>query len=352
MHKKLVVFIVLFMCVPFTNAKKQRVSVNETQIHLFDNTTHLDINIRGGAFVNFQTAGSNVNPFDWKVEKTQMPQNNQSGADFQGHFLCTGRWGKPTDGEVTAGVPHNGQAARDKWKISKKSSTSATMYIKAPLDGVNIKRTVTLLPGVTGFMVCESFHNYRTTGRLFNVVQHATIGGAFLTDDTFIESNAQNGFMQHISYPDPHKHAYRWPMAYNSIGTDSIDLRRSDTPESYVSTHVFSDSIGWIAASSKSTGLTIVYIWKTNEYPWLNLWHQRINGYLWAKGLEFGTTGVGQSYQDLLNYNTRFYGRNSFFFLDAGETIKKSYYCFLLKKDYKDISVKISELITRFRVDN
>lgn len=326
----LAIFCITISIFPIYASSRLNTTIANSIVILSNDVAQLSIDLKGGAIVDFHLKESKVNPFTWKVSKEQMPANNKSGAVFQGHFLCTGRWGSPTEGEMKAGVPHNGQAARDKWKVLKSSKTSLTMQIKAALDGVVITRVVELLPNSVSFKVTETFHNFTTVGRLFNVVQHATIGAPFLNNDCIVETNAREGFLQTYAYPDPHKYAYSWPMVKSVIGNDSIDLRRTDTPESYVSTHVFADSIGWILINNPVNGLILKYSWKTSDYPWVNIWQQRINGKLWAKGLEFGTTGIGKSYQDLLTNYTSFHGRNSFFFLDAGESVTKNYLCELL----------------------
>jgi hypothetical protein len=308
-------------------------------IILNNGTISLEISVQGGAYIAFQNS-KGINPFTWKVTTEQMPVNNKSGAVFQGHFLCTGRWGAPTKGEMAAGVPHNGQAARDKWKVLKKSSTAIEMYIRAPLDGVEITRLVELDKNGNGFHVTETFYNYTSIGRMFNVVQHATIGAPFLDDSLQVFTNAKKGFMQHLSYPYPNQYSYNWPMAYNSKGNDSIDLRRSYTPDSYVSTHTFQDSIGWVMAVSPTHKLSLVYVWKTSEYPWINIWQQRVDGKLWAKGLEFGTAGIGRSYQELLMHDTSFGGRNSFVYLDAKQKLTRSYQCWLVTEIDNTILIK------------
>ena len=330
-------------------SQQQTPVLSASQVVLSDKNIELKIDLQGGAIVDFRRTASTINPFSWKVNATDMPENNRSGAVFQGHFLCTGRWGSPTEGEMKAGVPHNGQASRDVWTVTEKTATSVKMKIKSPLDGIIVERKVSLIEGKNGFQVTESFTNYTSIGRLFNVVQHATIGAPFLNESTSIESNAQKGFMQHLSYPDPNKHAYNWPMAFMAPDADSIDLRRSDSPESYVSTHVFSDSIAWVSATSPAHQLTLVYSWNSADYPWLNVWQQRVDGRLWAKGLEFGTTGIGRSYQDLLRYDTSFNGQNSFVWLDAGEKITKSYSCFLLDTEKRKEMDKESQMIDKAR---
>lgn len=343
--RRIVLFIFLFLsAVALLASKKQfpvkRQSESSTVI-LSNKFVCLSVLLQGGAFVDFRLIGQSVNPFSWKVTKEQMPVNNRSGAVFQGHFLCTGRWGAPTAGEIKVGVPHNGQSARDKWTIVEKTDSSAIMQIKSPLDGIEITRKIQLITGINGFRVTETFRNYTSIGRLFNIVQHATLGTPFLEESTRVNSNARQGFLQSMCFPDPYRHEFMWPAAYSDSLHTALDLTRSDTKDSYVSTHIFTDSIGWIKASSPSGGLSIAYLWKTREYPWLNLWQQRIDGKLWAKGLEFGTCGIGKPYQELLQTDTRFYGRNSFFFLDAGEKIEKSWCCFLERLPERNSEVTI-----------
>ena len=57
----------------------------------------ISFDLHGGAIVDFHLKSNKINPFTWKVSTAQMPANNKSGAVFQGHFLCLGRWGAPTD---------------------------------------------------------------------------------------------------------------------------------------------------------------------------------------------------------------------------------------------------------------
>ncbi len=300
-------------------------------VNLSNSNAKLTINLQGAAIIDFELKSKPLNPFSWKLTTKQMPVNNQSGAVFQGHFLCLGRWGAPTKGEMKAGVPHNGQASRDLWTLlATDKTTFLKMAIKAPLDGVMVEREVSMDKESAVFKVTEKVTNSTSVGRLFNVVQHATIAPPFIDSTTIINSNAKQGFLQSMSYPNPAAHVFVWPAAYSDSLHTPLDLTRSDSKLSYVSSHIFADSIGWVTASTPHNGLLLGYYWKTKEYPWLNLWHQLDDGKLWAKGLEFGTAGIGQSYQDLLRVDTRFHGKNSFFFLDAKETVIKSYVCFLM----------------------
>ncbi len=327
----LILFFVILQPVLSQNKNLNRTE-NTSIIKLENNSSQLSFELNGGALIDFQLKSTNLNPFTWKLTSGQMPKNNQSGAAFQGHFLCVGRWGSPTNGEIKAGVPHNGQSSRDSWKIdSTKTTNFLKMSFTSPMDGIQIERDVKLDNTNSIFKVKERFKNTNTIGRLFNVVQHATIGTPFLDSTVIVSTNAKEGFMQSLSFPNPSAFEYEWPIGYTDSLKTVVDLSKSDSRTSYVSTHIFSDSIGWVTIANPQKGVLMGYIWKTVSYPWINIWHQLIDGKLWAKGLEFGTTGIGRSYQDLLSCDTRFHGRNSFFFLDATETVEKEYICFQIQ---------------------
>ncbi|MFZ4582937.1 MAG: hypothetical protein ACOYM7_09830 [Paludibacter sp.] len=322
-------FLAVLLSISVTAQKKSSknvVKASSSILLLKNENARLAIDLQGGAIVDFHLKASKINPFTWKVTTAQMPENNKCGAVFQGHFICLGRWGAPTEGEMKAGVPHNGQAGRDLWKLeSAQKAGFAKMTANAPLDGISVERNIQMDDKSAVYKVSEKVKNVTTIGRLFNIVQHATIGAPFLDSTTLIDSNAKQGFLQTMCYPNPAAHEFIFPNAYADSTRAPLNLRTSNNKDSYVSTHIFADSIGWIVAATPSNGLLVGYVWKTADYPWLNLWQQCVDGKLWAKGLEFGTSGVGKSYQELLAVDTRFYGQSSFFFLDATETVAKSY---------------------------
>jgi hypothetical protein len=293
--------------------------------------THLSVDLSGGAFVDFRT-GTSPNPFSWRIPSGEMPENNRQGAAFQGHFLCLGRWGAPTAGEISAGVPHNGQSGNGDWEIvSLVNDSMLHIRSEALLDGVVAERMVCFDRNRAIFRVTDVIESVIPIGRPFNVVQHATVGAPFLSSNTRIDSNAQEGFMQDLSYPDPHRREYVWPQARMDTLGSCIDLTRSEGLSPYVSTHLFHDSVAWVTAASPDCGWLIGYVWRTADYPWLNVWHDVRDGKPYAKGLEFGTTGIGRPYQDLLAVDTRFHGVNSFFYLDALEKVSKSFIGFMVE---------------------
>jgi hypothetical protein len=322
-------------CQPSNNVSNSQNGISEqviittdSLILLKNNQLQVTINQYGGHFTGLELQSNPINPLTWGLSEEQMPANNQKGAPFQGHFLCLGRWGGPSEGEIAAGIPHNGEQSNSLWRIESLEDIEVQMKNDAPLDGLSVWRTVRLLDQQPAFLVKEVFANTHSLGRVSNVVQHVTIGPPFLSSETLFNTNAKKGFNQKFSYPDPHAYAYEWPFAIiDTTDNQTNDLRNNQVPDNFVSTHLFdpTDKYGWVSAYDPKSGNLLAYVWKLSEYPWINIWSHFENGKAHAKGLEFGTTGIGRPYASLLETDTRFHGINSWEYLDAGEEKEKTY---------------------------
>jgi hypothetical protein len=309
------------------------VQINQDTLMVFRNdSVTLSISRFGGAIVGFTFNDQQLNPLDWKILPKDMPENNQKGAPFQGHFLCVGRWGSPTEGEKDAGIPHNGEPSNSWWEADLNSNTNfATMQTEDTIEHWKVERSIQLSANQACFEVQETLTNLSNTGRFTAIVQHATLGGPFLDESVLVNSNAGAGFNQNLISKSLSEFEYHWPLAYADSLKNTIDLTKSNHPNGYVSTHVIDGEIGWATAASPAKGLLIGYVWKTSDYPWLHIWHGIKDGKLWAKGLEFGTTGLGDTFSPEKRAALTFHGRNNNLFVDAKSSVTKKYVCFLIR---------------------
>jgi len=193
--------------------------------------------------------------------------------------------------------------------------------------------------------VKEEITNRLPIGRAFNFLQHATFGGDFLTPETIINTNAgrgfyQNGDVQRASFADIEETSYEWPDAIMPFG--SVELPFSQATQSYVSTHTFhiTAGFGWATIANKKKGLCVGYAWDVREYPWLNVWYQFEEGKVKGRAIEFATCGMWNSFEYMMTHDSRFFGQNSFEFIDAGQRKVKTYCMFLLPITTNFTSVK------------
>ena len=263
----------------------------------------VSFDLRGGSLVDFHLTGSGVNPFTWvqTVEPKVEP--------LRGHFVCLDRWGAPSEAEIARGVPYHGEAPRVLWK----ATGPRTMAAKLPIANFSIERDLTLT-GAT-LNVRERVTNRNPTGRVYNMVQHPTIAPPFLDEETFIDANAGLGFAQ----ATPNQEPQPFPRAHTA------DLRRlTSDPLPNVVSYIIEGPTGWVTAASPTSALVLAYLWKTNEYPWLNIWRDVAKGRPVARGLEFGSTGLHQPYPELIRRG-RMLDRPLFSYLDAGESVERTY---------------------------
>ena len=80
------------------------------------------------------------------------------------------------------------------------------------------------------------------------------------------------------------------------------------------------------------------YVWKTDDYPWINFWRSMESGIPMAFGMEFGTTGLHEPFP-VVARKGKIFGQNIYAFIDADEIISKSLTAFLaeIPEDYKGV---------------
>jgi hypothetical protein len=191
------------------------------------------------------------------------------------------------------------------------------------------------------FRVTETISNQNTLAKIFNIVQHSTIGAPFLDETTIVNTKVMKGFSQDGTVPPAESDTLDWPFAM--LGADTVDLRylNGTGPEQSVLTYILDkdQEYGWITASKPSGNLLIGYLWLVDEYPWLNLWLQQWGGIPGARGFEFGTTGLHQPFSMIEEIDTIF-GQKLYEMIETDETVSKSYIAYEAKipSDYKGVS--------------
>ena len=311
------------------------------------------VDLGGGAIVDFHIKGHNLNPLSWN-----HPEKGDTAPREMGHFICLDRWGAGSKSEIANGMPWHGEASKSNWDIIEKPvKRGGKIYSEISCDlimaGINVKRTLTLSGNESVLHVTESITNVNKLGRVYNIVQHATFGPPFLDESVMFDTKVEKGFAQGGDMPNPEEPVLYWPKVVH--GGKLIDFRSLSAENHGPGVISFaideSDEYGWATACNASKGLMVGYIWKTAEYPWLNMWRNVQNGKPFSFGFEFGSTGLHQPYQVLISKNTIF-GRQLFEYIDSGETIEKSYTNFLteIPEDYKgvaDIQVKDDTIIIK-----
>jgi hypothetical protein len=318
-------FLLLFMLAGAIGFKPMLVADRQTVV-LDGKVAEVAIDLGGGSIVRFRLKQLDLNPIVWGNDSDSVEPR------AMGHFVCLDRWGAPSDQEAKNGMYFHGEATNVHWTLDsaparRNGGIEATMSAKLPIAGLSICRRIRLEENAPAFVVTESVANNNRLGRLFNIVQHPTIGPPFLDESVVVDSNARKGFMQSSPMPNPEEPAVFWPQALKD--GQPVNLRHlTDDPAPNVVSYVIDEEYGWTTATNAGKGLLIGYFWRTSEHPWLNMWRHVADRRPLARGLEFGTTGLHQPFAVLVR-KSEIFGRPIFSYLDAGERVTKSYAAFL-----------------------
>ncbi len=263
-----------------------------------------------------------------------------------GHFICFDRWGPSSPEDQALGIPWHGEASKIPWvldqePILKKGHYFAEMSCSLPIVKLGMNRKIYLNETSPVIKVVEEISNLNVGPRVFNLVQHPTIGSPFLDETTIVDTRADSGYSQAGNLPPATADVFTWPEAL--VDGDVTDLRYLSGDHTWWQAVVSfilneNDQYGWVTAMNPSLHLMVGYIWPRAEYPWLNLWLNLKNNEPFARGLEFGSTGLHQPWPEVLEIDTIF-GEKLYEEIDADEKITKSYYAFIseVPSDYKGV---------------
>ena len=305
---------------------------------LENENTILGVNLLGGSYTDFHLKDIPINPINWHTKESDEQT-------FMGHFLCFDRWGPPTDAEKANGFGHHGEAHDQDWELlaephSKDKMVTCSMQCTLPLGGLQLTRKIELSGGEPMFFVKEEIKNLNKYGRMFNIVQHVSLAPPFLDKSTLFDTNAEKGFENRedgsLNQEEP---VLYWPETIHL--SEKVSLRQFNNEWPRVSSFVFNenDEYAWVTACNSEIKLMLGYVWKIEEYPWINFWRSMENGVPMAFGMEFGTTGLHEPFP-VLAKKGKIFDCNIYDFIDADEIVSKSFTAFLAKipEDYQGVS--------------
>lgn len=338
----LIITSVLLSCQPKHDNKqsdlmKENTAGTDSVVKMENNNIELLINLNGGSYFDFHLKELPINPINWKGTKP-------GELIFMGHFLCFDRWGPPSEAEKANGFLHHGEVNTESWELLAApqiddGQSTCTMRCRLPMAGLELTRKIEMSEVEPVFFVTEEIKNLNKNGRIFNIVQHVSLAPPFLDKSTLFDNNSSQGFEDRGDGSlDQDETILKWPQADHN--GEIVNLRKFEGDWPNVSSFVYSqnDKYGWVTACNPGKTLMLGYIWKTENYPWINFWRSMENGVPMAFGMEFGTTGLHEPVS-LVAKKGKIFGRNIYAFIDANEVISKSFTAFLARipEDYKGV---------------
>jgi len=290
---------------------------------LANDKLELTILTHGGSLANLvlREDPERLNPL-WEPVRMAREAGQKTGSgSTMGHFVCVDGFGPVSPEERAAGMPGHGEAHMQPWEVvssGKQGNTLAvTFSAKLPLVQEVFKRTFRMVDGENVIYVESELENLLGFDRPICWAEHATIGSPFLEPGkTVVDMSAQRGKTR----PHPPKpgflarrlasnQEFTWPIAPTVDGR-TIDLRAAPlNPSSIDHTTCLMDpsrKLVWVTALHPDKRLLVGYVFKREEYPWLQIWENYPPNLKMARGLEFSTQPFDVPRREVIQTNSMF----------------------------------------------
>lgn len=274
-------------------------------IRLANNRLDLTL-LRQGAILNVLTLHDDparVNPL-WEPARLAREAGKPNTFLGTGHFACVDGFGPGSSEEQAAGYPRHGEAHAQLFEVAahEKQGPVQRIVLRAqlPLAQQRFTRTVRLVDGENVVYVDSQLESLLPFDRPVLWAEHATIGAPFLAaGDTVVDLSATRCRTRPrpaTQDPVPHRLAsgvdFAWPIAPMRSG-ETTDLREvppaADFSDNAGCLMDPSRKLGWVTALNRRTRLMFGYVFRTDEFPWLQHWMFFPADGRHARGMEFAT---------------------------------------------------------------
>ena len=245
-----------------------------------------------------------------------------------GHFVAVDGFGQPSADERAAGLPQHGEAHTMKLDVTSskdEGSTALSLTGKLPIVQENFTRTFHIVPGENVVYVDSVLENLLGFDRPVNWAEHATIQAPFVkpgvasvgvsgtrsqTRPTTISpmvpplpgsgtpsaatAGGPGGGGQGRGGPPRLANGvdFTFPMAPGADGKPVDMTTFPDNPPQGDHIAVLLDparTLEWVATVNTEQGMIYGYLFRRQDYPWIQMWgnYPSIEGLV--KGMEFST---------------------------------------------------------------
>ncbi len=275
-----------------------------------------------------------------------------------GHNVCFPFWGNPSESEARAGMTYHGETGVVRWKMARwkmvqgkmvqgkmvqgkmappKQAAGAedtlTVTAELPESKTRFTRTLRVAGQVAYFE--ELADNLGGWDRPVGWCEHVTLGPPFLEKGvTLTDASLTRG----RSNGDASGPEFRWP---EGAAETRIDLRtvRNIERSGFVNNFLVDPAreYGFFAAVHPRLRLLFGYVFRRDQFPWLNIWEAN-NEEMLTRGMEFSNTPTHGTMKALVEA-PRVFDTPAYEWLEAKGRLRKRFAAFSVRapEDYKGV---------------
>lgn len=276
-----------------------------------------------------------------------------------GHFVCVDGFGQTSAEERAAGLPGHGEAHLTQFDVTREASPNAvTLTAKLPIVQEVFTRTFRVIEGENVVYVDSQLESLLGFDRPVNWAEHATVAAPFLAPGktTIALSGTQS---QNRDYAADQRRSGRGGAGRGNAGTgrgNAPPVQRRLAPGkdftwplapgldgSPVDMHIIPENphfldhaatlldpnreLEWVSAFNSEKRLVYGYIFRREDYPWLQHWGNYPSASQVVRGMEFGTQPYDVPRREAVTLNSMF-GAPTYRWLPAKSKIESHFLLF------------------------
>jgi hypothetical protein len=306
-----------------------------------NNKLELTVLSSGGALANLilRDDPAKLSPY-WNPSRYARESGRKFSGFAMGHFVCVDGFGPVSPEEKDGGLTGHGEAHTLAWetKLAHKSGSTGTLTqsVKLPILQEVFTRTLRMVDGENVIYVQSELESLLGFDRPVNWGEHATLGSPFLEPGVTVvdmpAKRAQTRPAKPGALPmrlQPGKD-FTWPMAPGANGK-KVDVRVTpQQPNSHDHTTSLVDpsrKLVYVTALNPSKHLIFGYIFRREDYPWIQSWDNYTPDQRMARGMEFATQPYDLPRRETVQTNSMF-GAPTYRWLPAKSKIESRYLLF------------------------
>lgn len=220
---------------------------------------------------------------------------------YRGHFVCVDGFGPSSAEERDAGFPMHGEAHTLPWELKSHRkegrTTSASFSVNLPLSHETFTRTFHVVDGENIVWVDSALTNLLAFDRPVFWGEHATISAPFLEPGKVAVDMPVSKSKTKAYQPAPVRRLqsfadFTWPMAPTLDGK-SFDVRTAPmapgTTDHTTSLLDPSRRLAFVTALHAEKRLLVGWVFRREEFPWVQTWLSYPGPNRMTRGLEFAT---------------------------------------------------------------
>jgi hypothetical protein len=334
-NQTLVVSILFVVAVQATPARSQQITFAGQPAEVLSNDkVALTVTTLGATLASIVLSDdpAKLNPL-WDPVRIAHEQGREVAFNGSaGHFVCVDGFGPASADERAAGMPMHGEAHVTRFEMSRAeepSGSAVTFTAKLPIVQEFFTRTYHVVKGENVVYVDSQLENLMGFDRPVNWGEHATIMAPFLQPNVttvyLSGTRSQNRDYRPPAGQNPQTGGgggagatqrrlvpgqdFTWPMA---PGLDGKPVDLSSPPEdAHFLDHATTlldptRDFEWVAALNTSRHLVYGYVFRRQDYPWVQHWDNYPNTAQLVRGMEFATQPYDVSRRDTVTLRSMF----------------------------------------------